>query len=292
MATNSDSELQLSAPAPRLAVVIDARERALVEALQARSLPEGVILRTAGLQVGDVQFVQESDCASDASEEPELLLALERKTMPDLLSSVRDGRYIEQKARALACVGRARYAYVLEGAGPGFWTGGSDARFGGGPELRSLQTCVLTCMLRDGLHVLHSDGVDDTAALVVAMAERAAGFDPPSAYFGGRAAHDSGSEQAAPSAAYKSTLQVRRRDNASDPRTVAELQVAQVPGVSVANAAALLDAFGARTLVGFGAALGALPGRKARIKALVGVPKIGKKKAEALLDLLFPDLLA
>ena len=88
---------------------------------------------------------------------------------------------------------------------------------------------------------------------------------------------------------YKTALQVRRQDNMRDAGTIAQLQIAQVPGVSVSNAQEILKTFNVTTLARLARMLCALPDKPSRLKALMSVPKIGKKKADLILELLFSE---
>lgn len=257
-----------------LALTIDCRERQLIECLDSVHVPH----ETKNILIGDIQF----ECNES------VVLVIERKTCADLLASVRDGRYTEQKKRALSNLGNNRYLYILEGVACAY-SYCADKPFCGysGTEARTIQTCIINMMVRDGVRIFYTQDVSETAALVKGIMDRAITTSDPTSYF--RLLTSDGS-CAQPNASYKATLQVKRKDNMSDPRTIAELQIAQVPSVSVTNAEAILDQFKVQTLVGLAYAVNALPTRQARVKALMEVPKIGKKKAETLLDALFPDM--
>lgn len=264
-----------------LRLILDSRERALIATLADATLPAGVEMHTTTLDIGDIHI---------STSDGQVLLALERKTYADLIASVRDSRYVEQKQRALDNLGSGRYAYILEGASRSFAFAPESACCGYvGPEAKTLQTCVINSMLRDGLRVFFTADIADTAALALGIAERAASRGDPVAYF--RGLQQLHPDTGGPDAAYKSSLQVKRRDNLCSPRTIAELQVAQIPSVSVTNAVAILDAFNVQTLAQLARVIDNVPDRRARIKALMAVPKVGKAKAERILDMLFPSSL-
>lgn len=87
--------------------------------------------------------------------------------------------------------------------------------------------------------------------------------------------------------AYKSTLKTRRQDNIVTGRNVAELQLAQLPGVSIASACDILDKFKATTFAEFVRTMDSMSDNSARRRALQEVKLIGKKKAEKIIDILF-----
>lgn len=88
-----------------LKVLIDSRETQLISLIKERSLDRYenlVSFETSQLELGDIQICHESR-----------VLIIERKTLADLLSSIKDGRYKEQKARLLAST--HDITYIIEG---------------------------------------------------------------------------------------------------------------------------------------------------------------------------------
>jgi crossover junction endonuclease MUS81 len=93
-------------------VIIDERERSLYEKCESlimeQRVPSYVILSKEVLTIGDIIF--KTDDGLD-------VLVIERKTFPDLLSSIKDGRYEEQSYRILNSSGFPPHSvfYLLEG---------------------------------------------------------------------------------------------------------------------------------------------------------------------------------
>jgi len=93
-------------------VIIDEREHSLFEKceslMMAQRIPSYVILSKEVLPLGDILF--KTDDGLD-------VLMIERKTFPDLLSSIKDGRYEEQSYRILNSSGYPPHSvfYLLEG---------------------------------------------------------------------------------------------------------------------------------------------------------------------------------
>ena len=81
-----------------LKILIDCREHKLCEAFKKHECVE-----QKQLDIGDLQVWWNE----------ELYLTIERKTIPDLNSSILDGRYREQKCRMLA--NSNKILYLLEG---------------------------------------------------------------------------------------------------------------------------------------------------------------------------------
>lgn len=190
-------------------VIIDYRERRHFEGL----IPGAEF---ANLDVGDFHILRDGA----------LLMVVERKTLTDLASSLKDGRYTEQKARMLAKVDgdTRRLAIVVEGVFP--FSG--DEPVDGIPA-RALRTLVINLMHRDGVAVYTVRDCRETADLVAHMAEKA---EP------GASLHTH---------PYTASVKTKKSDNLT-PRTTAVLQLCVVPRVSARIAEAVLTELGCETL--------------------------------------------
>jgi ERCC4-type nuclease len=192
-------------------MVVDHRERALLEVFREGPAREA-------LDVGD--------CCFYVGEE--LALAVERKTLPDLAASIKDGRYREQKQRLLGAVGRDRVLYVVEGVLP--WTASSSSPSPDrihGIKRATLLSCIANMTVRDGVRVVRTGGVGETAAFLENVAARAAAAPDPRAYFLGAA-----------SSPHCPTVMQRKSDNHT-PEVTFLHQLAAVPGVSLKTAGAI-----------------------------------------------------
>lgn len=104
------------------------------------------------LDIGDIQITNNSD----------ILLVFERKTIQDLYSSIRDGRYHEQKSRLMSNVDRCRICYIIEGEI-------CKTKF---MDPTMIFGSILNTMYRDKIHVYRSTGLTDTYNFIVALWER------------------------------------------------------------------------------------------------------------------------
>lgn len=237
-----------------LRVVVDCRERSLFEALS-RASAATFRLESRALDVADVQILRGDT----------LLLAIERKTASDFASSVRDGRYHEQKRRLTDAFGRERVAYALEGRM--FQT----RRFEDWEDSR-VRGCLLSLLVGSHrLPVVCTLDVEDTAAFVAAAATRLL------------------RDAASASASTYETLAVRasssrKRDNV-DGRTCFLQQLCQIPGVSVAIANNVADAAGGATCMRH--LFDYLDEHADAEKALRAIPLVGPKTAASILSSLF-----
>ena len=254
-------------------IKIDVREGALIELL-AKQQPALTCYETSSLDIGDVQFWEGGDPSGET-----LVLALERKTCADMLASVKDGRYCEQKGRAMDNLGPLKYAYVIECEHRFTFTDDTTSSCCGyaGTHAKILRSCVMNSMLRDHIRVFFTSSCQETVHLVLDVRQRLQCI--PSTRDCGVHRYNSD--------VYKSTLKVRRQDNIVTGRTIAELQLAQLPGVSVSTASDILDRLKVSTFADCVRAMDALPDRRTKLKALQEIKLIGKKKAEKILDILF-----
>ena len=91
-------------------LVIDNRESAIIAIAQSAGIKHSVEL----LEVGDIIITQ-----VDVNGIRQDFYIIERKTIPDLVASVKDGRYQEQKTRLKASIEQKkaiRFFYIIEGS--------------------------------------------------------------------------------------------------------------------------------------------------------------------------------
>lgn len=157
-------------------IEVDVREQRVIGILHS----EGVLFDQVPLALGDVRV---SLPARVPQEEPELELLLERKALDDLAASVSDGRYSDQKARILAWLAERpqhRAAmYVVERRDWRFAFPQRQVSVKSPAAERQQKTtagCVLNTCVRDGVPVLLVADVEETCAVIAALASRVAGY--------------------------------------------------------------------------------------------------------------------
>ena len=139
-------------------IILDCREqrleRALKTILEERSKKNSsmnIELTSENLTIGDVHILNDQN---------ELVSIIERKTIKDLLSSLRDGRYNEQSFRLNECeLDNKRICYLLEGI----------------PMLENKNTvngCMISLAINKGFTLLTSKNIDETAQLLIKMCEK------------------------------------------------------------------------------------------------------------------------
>jgi ERCC4-type nuclease len=90
----------------KLAIIIDIREDSLYNDIFDRDLDiykDKIDITKAPLDLGDIHIKYN-----------DILYIFERKTVKDLISSIHDGRYREQKARMLSIYNTIQLSYIIE----------------------------------------------------------------------------------------------------------------------------------------------------------------------------------
>jgi ERCC4-type nuclease len=175
------------------------------------------------LDVGDVEIRADP---SDASSET---IWLERKTWGDWVSSITDGRYRDQKKRALHATDTntcARFVYALEGAGVERWNGSTR-------KMRNVMpiAALVKTLLRDGVPVLRTNCIEDTAELAAYLCKQLSTGEL--------------NAQARIKAVEKRTNGVFKRKRTSDmqPESLFKTMISSVPGMGGQKADAVYKQF-------------------------------------------------
>tara|TARA_Y100000389_G_C17463244_1_gene523385 strand:+ start:2745 stop:3434 length:690 start_codon:yes stop_codon:yes gene_type:complete len=224
-------------------IIVDTRENALYNEIISRDMEDYEIkIEKKQLEIGDIiisnQFTN---------------IIIERKTHNDIIASVKDGRYHEQKSRLLSLENTQilylfEKSYVLQ-------------------EDNMLQGVILNTLLRDNIHILFTKNIEDTATLLLTICVRLC-KKPDSYIF---KAND-----------YSMNLQmkIKKIDNI-DHKTCFILQLGQIPSIS--NKIANIIALKHENMKDF---LNHLNSIENKTDYLETFEKIGKKKAEIILEYL------
>ena len=187
-------------------LVIDYREAGLIDLLKRN----GVVHTTRNLDVGDI-VIEVVDQSADDSMVSEgtartLLVVIERKTLNDLASSIRDGRYREQKARMMATQA-SRRIYLIETS--------KIYQF----SMDTIESALLNTLIRDGLGVYQTRSSEHTYQTIRSIFEKTCEFLEIVRH---------GREEIN----YLKNVGIRKRDNHT-PASCFQQQLALIPGVSV-----------------------------------------------------------
>jgi ERCC4-type nuclease len=140
---------------------MDVRERDLIPRLSflmANKNTHQIQSSNSSLALGDIVLTNTND-----SEDKELVI-IERKSVADLMASIKDGRYDEQAYRlsGLQSCSNHNIIFLIEGT----------ARFKNETDRAIFQSAIFSIIYYKGFSVMHSASLDDTAYIVWNMANK------------------------------------------------------------------------------------------------------------------------
>lgn len=97
------------------------------------------------------------------------VVVIERKTLADLVSSIRDGRYKTQKAKLKENYSSTSMLYLIEGS---FNYNPSVPKYIEGMEKYSVISSIVNTQIRDKINVIHTDNLEDTFDFLLALLVR------------------------------------------------------------------------------------------------------------------------
>ncbi len=147
----------------KITINIDYREKRIIDLLAARLTAKPlahVTTATPNLEVGDIHLLAIGDLGQVQAQ-----LILERKTLADMVASVKDGRYKEQKLRLDSTVNNlphpTRYVYILEGT-----------QHTQHHELPQLFGAWISSQFRDDIPVIRTISPEETCDFTLRLVDR------------------------------------------------------------------------------------------------------------------------
>tara|TARA_B100001175_G_scaffold305849_1_gene303312 strand:+ start:416 stop:1099 length:684 start_codon:yes stop_codon:yes gene_type:complete len=122
-------------------IIIDNREKDLIKLFKNNNITH----ITKNLEIGDIQFIVNE----------EIIYIIERKTYDDLGTSIKDGRYKEQKFRLLANNNNNIF-YIIEGDKNKCKTLAYNALLGS----------IINMLFRDNIKIINSTNIDETYKII------------------------------------------------------------------------------------------------------------------------------
>lgn len=158
----------------RLVLYIDNRERDAIDAIRALQMNgkfADVETRVQALPLADFALCVVRGDKEGKELPPEELVLFERKALPDLAASIKDGRYREQSARLQASpVHNHNVVYIVEGI-PSQYARTRHAR---SMPLKTLYSSMCSLLLYKGFSMVRTTNVDDTVLLLLQCATKVA----------------------------------------------------------------------------------------------------------------------
>ena len=124
-------------------IVIDQRENAIKEVLNKQE--DKTYVNYIQLNIGDIVIKDGED----------VVCIFERKTCEDLLASIKDGRYREQKWRLLEHFNCETIVYIIEGA------------IKDSSKSKLVDNTIVNTLFRDKIKVIRSKNVENTVEVIL-----------------------------------------------------------------------------------------------------------------------------
>ena len=218
-------------------VIVDDREHSLMEHLSMLFTTNNQLsfsLEKQTLTLGDVVL---SRCSPDSGE----FCIIERKSLQDLLASIKDGRYEEQSHRlthASACPNH-RIIYVIEGLMSALRTP---------QEKKMVYSAITSLNLYKGFSVLRTSTVNETAVLIYSMMDKIVRNEKKgilmydTSRFSNTTDETSIANEQREPQNYCNVVKKVKKDNIT-PENIGEIIISQIPGVSSITAIAIMKNF-------------------------------------------------
>jgi len=211
-------------------VILDEREAHLYD--RCTTLVQGeshtkssTALKKAVLPLGDVllKYVDQD------------VLLIERKSLQDLLASIKDGRYEEQSYRLIHAsdIHPHNIVYLIEG---------QLSTLRSPQEKRMVYSAMTTLQTFKGFSVIRTGGLQETAEWIIATADKlareiAGGKNPR--FANGHAYTDIDSNNLPTPPPYCSVVKKTKKDNITSDN-IGEIVLCQIPGISAITATAIM----------------------------------------------------
>lgn len=223
-------------------IKVDVRERdliSLIQAKQSQSQSKNLTILVETLPLGDIIL------SNDTSD----LLMIERKSIRDLVASIKDGRYSEQSYRLDGSpLHNHNIMYLIEG----------DVNKGHFPNKQMIYSSLFSLNYCKGFSVVRTLSLDETAGFILYMAEYLGNPTKKGAYYSSPSPQTnevgcSGCKEVTDpdpdldtepetKVNYASVVKSVKKENIT-PNNIGEIMLSQIPGVSAASAIAIMKHF-------------------------------------------------
>jgi ERCC4-type nuclease len=202
-------------------IIIDERETGLYEKCMELNINESIHITKQVLALGDILF---------QTDDGTLVAIIERKSLTDLLASVKDGRYDEQSHR-LSHNGECslhNVVYLIEGMLSTLRTPA---------EKRLVYSCIASLNFIKGFSVLRSVNLVETAEMLIFMADKIGRSATKIQQIDTNAITSPATDQN-----YCTVVKKVKKDNIT-PENIGEIILCQIPGISSTTAVAIMKHF-------------------------------------------------
>lgn len=245
----------------KLNIIIDVREESLYNDIFDRDLDiykDKIKITKETLDIGDIHIKYN-----------DILYIFERKTVRDLISSIHDGRYREQKARMLSIYDKYQLSYIIEEDDV------ISSKIFSNKSI--IQGAYINTMFRDNIRVLFTKKITETATLLLSIAVKI--IENPKNFI----SRNTNNENAESCYTDHIKLKKKKIDNI-DIDTCYIMQLSQIPHISNVIAKNIAKIYPSMSNLIIN-----LINNDNKTKELCKIDGIGKEKAAIIIKYLFRD---
>ena len=207
-------------------IILDERETHLFNAIQEKIETmenSSYEIEKKPLTLGDIHFVQDD----------KEILIIERKSLQDLVSSIKDGRYEEQSYRLIHASGLFRHhiVYIVEGLF-------SQLRHPIAREKKMVYSAMTMLQVFKGFNLVRTNSVIDTAEWILYTADKL-GRELQRGNLPWTPEQKEGGGEPVP---YCNVVKKTKKDNIT-PDNIDQIMLSQIPGISITIATAILTTY-------------------------------------------------
>ena len=214
---------------------IDNRETGLIEMFKhwGENLKKFRV-EVCALKVGDILISRNVSAESESESDiyKNAILIFERKTCADLLSSINDGRYREQKSRLLSNFKKSQICYIIENE-----ISSSLNKYRKSGRQIVIGALVNKCF-RDGLKTIKTKNIEETCEFLANICKKV--VTNPDFFEVSESANNSHDSNKVDS--YVANIKIAKKDNIT-PQRFSILSLTIIPGVSFNIASTIISHF-------------------------------------------------
>jgi ERCC4-type nuclease len=247
-----------------IAITIDVRETGLYTNIMERDLDiykDKIEIKSENLMLGDIHITYK-----------DLTHIFERKTLQDLQSSIKDGRYKEQKARLLSNTSQKFITYIIEGDNIL-----SSSTYESYKPM--IQGAYLHTLFRDNIRILYTKNIVETATLILLISTKI--LDRPEKFM---------YEEYTGDKCYTDFVKLKKKkmDNI-DTKSCFIMQLSQIPMISNVIAKNICAKYSSMRALIRSLDNDEFETPEQKIKELCRIDGVGKEKAKHIVKYLFTD---
>ena len=200
----------------QISIIIDARETKLLDHFNNNNIN----FKKKQLDIGDIHII---NTKTDTSQLP---IVIERKTVSDMLASIKDGRYKEQKTRLNGLLKQNEiktWFYILEGS----------SSFLNKAEKNTYNGVLISTQLRDNIQIINTENCKETYQFIIKLVSR----------LEKKPIFNNNTNNIEKNINYNDSIKLKKKDNIT-PNNLQMMAISNIPQCSIKIGKAVIDKYG------------------------------------------------